>query len=75
MVAWILFLNPVQWPWGDLLWLVLPLSASLAIVYKTIRTKDLRRLPLEILGAFALVVLCMSALMVGLWLIQDYLVF
>jgi hypothetical protein len=71
-MAWTLFYHPVQWSSDSLLWLVLPLSAALAIVYKTVRTRDLRRLPLEVLVLMVLLVVGMVALGVGLWLVQEY---
>ena len=67
-----LFYHPLQWSSDSLLWMVLPLCASVAIVYKAIRTRDLRRLGLEVLGVIAFMVAGMVALAVVLWLIQEY---
>ena len=72
MTAWTLFSYPIQWPSGLLLWLVLPLCASVAIVYKTVRTRSLRRLPLQVVAVFAYMVVGMAVLAVVLWLIQQY---
>ena len=72
MLGWSLFQNPVTVASSYHLWLMLPLLASVAIVYKTIRTNDIRRLPLQILGVMAYMVAGMTALGVGLWLIYEY---
>ena len=72
MTAWTLFTHPVQWPSGLLLWLVLPLCAAVAIVYKTVRVRNLRRLPLQVVAVLAYMVVGMAVLAVVLWLIQEY---
>ena len=67
-MAWTLFYNPMTLSsdaWA--LWLVLPLCATVAIVYKTIRIKDLRRLPLEASMLFGLIIAGLAALGAGLW--------
>jgi hypothetical protein len=70
MIAFTLFHNPLPIPgdWG--LWLVFPMCLLVAIVYKTLRVNDLRRLP----GAVAVLMLYMvgglAVLGVGLWLVQ-----
>ena len=53
----------------QLLWLLLPLCASLAIVYKTIRTNNISRLPLEILALFGYILLGLLGVGAGLWLV------
>ena len=72
MLAWTLFYNPMTLEYDQLLWLLLPLCASLAIVYKTVRTTNLRRLPLEALALFGYLILGMVGLGAGLWLITKY---
>ena len=68
-----LFYNPIQLPSDSLLvWLVLPLCVAVAVVYKTLRTRSLRRLPLEIGLLMLYMVLGLAALGAGLWLIQEY---
>jgi len=52
MSGWKLFVEPVQLG-RDHIWLVLPLCALVAVVYKTIRVKHLRRLPLQIAALWA----------------------
>lgn len=67
-----IFYHPITLPSGSLLWLMLPLLASVTIVYKTIRTRHLRRLPLEILALMGYVAGGVVVLSVGLWAIQAY---
>lgn len=70
MTAWTLFYNPVP-PISDLgqLLLVLPLLLAIAITYKAVRTKNLRRLPLEIVWAFLYMVGGLTGLVIILWAI------
>jgi len=66
-----LFYHPMHWSSDTLLWLVLPLCASLAIVYKTVRTRNLRRLPIQIVTLIGLLIVGMAVLVVGFWLFQK----
>ena len=72
MMDWSLFYRPVQWSSGSLLWLLLPLCAAVAIVYKTLRTRTLRRVPLEVLLLLAYMIAGIVLLAVGLWLVQEF---
>lgn len=74
MTAANLLLHPVPWSSQFVLLLLLPLALSLAAVYKTIRAKDLRRLPQEILLTTVLMLVGMAALAAALWLFQLYVV-
>ena len=68
MLGWTLFYNPVQLPSsGWSLWLIVPLCLIVAVVYKTVRTETLRKLPLEILSALCYMLAGLTALGVGLW--------
>ncbi len=72
-MAWTLFVNPMTPSSGlTLLWLLLPVCAAVAIVYKTIRTSRLSRLWLEIVALIGYMVIGLGALGAGLWLIQAY---
>jgi hypothetical protein len=73
MMAWTLFYNPVP-PISDFrqLLLVLPLLLSIAIVYKAVRTKNLRHLPLETLWAFLYMVGGLMVLGVVLWVVTAW---
>ena len=72
MMAWTIFYNPVSLPTDSQLWLILPLSVSVAIVYKTLRTHNLRRLPLEVLALVAYLIVGTAGLAAGLWFVQAY---
>ena len=73
MMAWTPFYNPMPMSSATVLWLVLPLCASVALVYKTVRTRDLRRLPREVLGLLMLYMVPGLVLLgVGLWLLMRY---
>ena len=71
MIGWIPFYNPISLAadaWT--LWLVVPLCASVAIIYKTLRTYNLSRLPLEILGLMGYMIGGLIAMGFVLWIIQ-----
>lgn len=72
MLAWTIFLEPLRLPAGSVLWLVIPLCASVAVVYKTVRTGDLGRLPREIVLLLLYMLAGLFALGAGLWLILKY---
>jgi hypothetical protein len=67
-----LFYNPITLPMDKVLWLLLPLCASVALTYKTLRAKSLRRLPLQAVGLYAYMIVGLVALAVVLWLIRNY---
>jgi hypothetical protein len=62
-----LFVNPITLSNQAVLWLILPLCLSVAIIYKTIRTRNLRRLPLEIASLMAYMVGGLVLLGAVLW--------
>lgn len=66
-----LFVNPMVLPFHSLLWLLMPLCVSVAVVYKAIRTEDLRRLPREILVLLAYMLVGLLVLAGALWLLAD----
>jgi len=59
-----LFYNPVSLPADALLWLLPPLCLAVAIVYKTIRTQNIRRLWLDTALLFLYMMGGLAALMV-----------
>ena len=67
-----LFVSPMSLQTSQTLWLVLPISLSIAIVYKTVRTRRPARVWLEILGAFAYILVGLLVLGACLWLVQAY---
>ena len=71
-LAWTIFQNPAPLHAGTVLWLVIPLCAAVAVVYKTLRTKDVRRLPWEAGGLLLYIAAGLVALGAGLWLLVQY---
>ena len=67
-----LFLNPIAIPFKSQLWLLLPLCVAVAIIYKTIRTDNVRRLHIEILLLVAHIIAGLVILGVGLWAVDTY---
>jgi len=67
-----LFRHPIVLPSAAALWLVLPLCLAVAITYKTVRTRRLRRLPLEVAVLMGLMIVGLTALGVGLALVVQY---
>lgn len=73
MIAWTLFVNPIALNAdGWTLWLILPLCASVAITYKTIRTESLRRLPLEVIALMCYMMFGLIALGGVLWTLHTF---
>jgi len=72
MILATLFLNPLHIPASAALWLVIPLCASVAILYKAIRVHDVRRLPWEAAKLILYMVSGLVALGAGLWAIVKY---
>jgi len=70
MIAWTLFQNPMTIPTWAVLWLILPLCLGVAVVYKTIRADDIRKLPRQIAGLIAYMAGGLVLLGGVLWLIQ-----
>lgn len=72
MILATLFVNPMPLPIHSVLWLLLPLCLSVSLVYKTIRTGDVRKIWIETLRLMVYIVAALVALGVSLWLIQRY---
>ena len=72
MIALALFTKPMVLHFHSLLWLLMPLCAVVALVYKTLRTEDLVRLPLEVARLVAYMVGGLVVLGGGLWLLHTY---
>ena len=70
MIAYVLFTTPVLLPPAAALWLLIPLSLTVSTVYRTIRTKNVRRLPWEIGRLTVLLLIGLGLLAVALWAIQ-----
>lgn len=72
MIAWTLFYHPMTLNTSVQLWLLLPLLASVAIIYKTVRTDALGRLHIQVLSAIAYMVAGLAGLALALWLVHEY---
>ena len=74
LVAWIPFLQPMPspGPWWPLF--LLPLSLGIAMVYKAVRTVDLRRYPREVIVMTTQIVGAMVGLAIVLALIVQVLI-
>lgn len=72
MIAWSVFTNPITLSFDSELWLLLPLCAAVAIVYKAIRIDRVRNLPREILSSMGYMAGGLILLCVVLWLIHEY---
>ena len=72
MIAWTLFKHPMTLHFDSLLWLLIPLCAAVAIVYKTVRTQNIRRLHLEILYLMAYMIGGLVILGIILWAAHQY---
>ena len=72
MIAWTLFLHPMRLGGQSVLYLILPLCVAVATVYKTVRTKNLRRLWLETLVLIGYMILGLIALAIGLFVLLEY---
>jgi hypothetical protein len=67
-----LFHHPVTLPVSVVPWLVVPLCAAVAAVYKTIRVKNLRELPRQLALLMVYIVVGLAMLGAALYLIQEY---
>jgi hypothetical protein len=67
-----LFVHPQIIPFHMTWWLLLPLCAGVAIVYKTIRVHTLRQLPKQATVLIFYMLGGLFALAVGLWAIHEF---
>jgi len=68
-----LFVNPVIISFDATLWLLFPLCASVAIIYKTIRVDSLSSLPKQAGVLIVYMLAGLSALAAGLWAMHEFL--
>lgn len=66
-----LFYIPITLPAGADLFLLLPVCLAVAVVYKTVRTEELRKLPLQIGFLLVYMIGGLIALGGGLWILQE----
>ncbi len=67
-----LFINPLIMSKSVELWMIFPLCAAVAIVYKAVRINDISRFPRQVLTLIALMYGGLVLLGAALWLIQDF---
>ena len=67
-----LFYSPLPLSADGQLWLILPLCAAVGIVYKTLRTDRLRRLPSQVLALMGYMVAGLIGLGIVLWALREY---
>ena len=72
MTDWTLFYNPAPVPSSWIMWLVVPLCLSVAVVYKTLRAKHVRQVFREVLVLMVYVIFGLVVLGAVLWAIQRY---
>ena len=73
MMAWTIFFNPIpHMPQTAALWLVIPLCASVAIVYKALRVPDIRQLPRAAGGLLLYMIGGLALLGAALWALHRY---
>jgi hypothetical protein len=57
-----LFVNPLQFSSAIVPWLIIPLCLSVAVVYRTVRTDDVRLLPMQIAKLTLYIIFALAAL-------------
>ena len=67
-----LFFNPLTISSGLELWLLLPLCAAVGLVYKTVRTEQIDKLPSQFLRLMGLMFGGLVLLCLAMWLIHTY---
>ncbi|RPI58768.1 MAG: hypothetical protein EHM48_09790 [Planctomycetaceae bacterium] len=72
LLAWTLFVNPMPLSTDAVLALLLPLCAAVAIIYKTIRAHDVRKIWSESLMLILYIISGLLVLGAGCWLVQEY---
>jgi len=72
MIVGTLFMHPMALEFDSLLWLLAPLCASVAIIYKTVRIEHLRRLHLQVLWLLCYMLVGLVLLGAGLWAVHRY---
>ena len=69
LLGW-LFVNPLKLPPGARLWMLLPLVACVALVYRVTRARDVRHLPKPTIVTFLNIVVGMVLIAVGFYLVH-----
>jgi hypothetical protein len=72
MIAWTLFYHPMTLSSDTVMWLVLPLALTVAVVYKAIRVRRIRELPVAVAVLMVQMIAGLVALGAVLWAIATY---
>ncbi len=72
MIFATLFRNPMEISSSCILWLLIPLCVSVAIIYKTVRTDNVRRLHIQIVSLVAYMIAGLVLLGGVLWGSYEY---
>jgi hypothetical protein len=67
-----LFVHPMELSSDGVLWLVLPLTLTVAVVYKAVRIKNVRHLPRQVALLFVQMIAGLVALGLVLWAVSTY---
>jgi hypothetical protein len=65
-----LFVSPLKLPAGTRLWMMLPLVACVALVYRATRARDVRRMPRATVVTFVNIVVGMALVAVAFYLVH-----
>jgi hypothetical protein len=71
VVAWIPFIHPLKLPAGSRLWMLLPLVACIAVVYRATRARTVRGLPKATVRTFINIILGMCAIAIVAYLLHE----
>ncbi len=72
MLAWSLFVNPAPLPTSTMLWLVIPLCFSVAVVHRTLRAEHLQGLWWRVAKLTIQIVVGLGILAAAMWLILTF---
>jgi hypothetical protein len=71
-LAWSLFTHPMALSSDTVMWLVLPLALSVAVIYKAIRVRRVAELPRQVAILMVQMVGGLLALGLVLWAVATY---
>jgi hypothetical protein len=74
IIAWTPFVQPIPGVWNYWPWLMVPLCAGVAIVWKSIKCHEMKRVPLEATVIFLTMIVGFVGSAVGLWLLERIVV-
>ena len=72
MIAWTIFLNPIELSSWMPLPLILPLCAAVALCYKTLRVGHISELPKQAVWVLAYTLAGLTLLGSALWLMLEF---